>query len=179
MRTDRPNPNWPASTYNGFAGPAAVVEAPVEPEAAPRPRRRLSQPMMLGGIATAVAAGVALGFVAQPKPVSAAKAEAAATPMNVELAAPAPPAKQPVASRLDVRPVETAEAATLPPTLSLPEAPQAPPAPSPRERVEPPIVREAPPPELELEFDRQTLDDEPPLLEEEIEEPSLFDPSAF
>ena len=164
------NPNWPASTYNGFAGATP-------PPAAEPPSRRLSRPLLFGGIAAAVAAGVALGFVAQPKPVSAAKAEAAVTPMAVELAEPAPPAVQPAAGKLDVRPTDVAAAAQTPRTLELPPAPQAASAPAPapprmQERLQgPPVIREAPPPEVEI--DRSTYEDAP-AFDDEPEGPSPF-----
>ena len=157
MDTERPNPNWPGSTYNGFAGPAVAAEAPAAP---PTARRRLSQPWMLGGIAAAVAAGVALGFAAQPREVSAAKAEAAVTPLPIELAKPAPAPATRVAGKLDVRPAADA----APPAVRAPEPLPLPPAvePAPRERL-------GPPPELEL--DGPGVADEPEIYEE-IEEPT-------
>lgn len=164
MRDD--NPTWPAATDNGFAG-AMPPPAASAPAAAPPLRRQLPRPLLFGGIAAAVAAGVALGFVAQPAPVSAAKAEAAVTPLTVELAKPVPPAPQPVAGKLDVRPTEVAAAAPAPRTLDAPPAaPVEAEPPRMAERVQgPPMVREAPPRELEL--DRSTYEDEPAFDDEE------------
>jgi hypothetical protein len=159
MTTEHPNPNWPGSTYNGFAGPAVGAEAP---PASPTPRRRVSQPWMLGGIAAAVAAGVALGFVAQPKPVSAAKAEAAATPLPVELVDAAPTPTAPPTARLDVRPAVDA----APPVVAAPQPLPPPPSiePAPRERS--PLLPE----ELELSRPADAPDD--PGIYEEVEEPA-------
>jgi hypothetical protein len=148
-------------TRNAFAGPAAAVS--VGATSAP-PARRTPSPVWLAGVAAAVAGGVFLGFVAQPKDggVSSAQAEAAATPLPVELAA-ATPQTAPAIGKLDVRPAvePTAAVATAPTRLDLPRAA----APLRREdedapaAVEPAPVLEVAPPAAEAS--EESIEDEP------------------
>lgn len=170
MTTQHPNPDWAGSTYKGFASPPAAARTESQPTGA---RKGLSRPWMLGGIAAAVAAGMGLGFAAQPRPVSAAKVEAAATPMAVELAPqPAPPIRS--EGRLDVRPAVEALAESAPPAV--PGGPRAAPLVAPRDRQPEagpagPALRERAGPPDEPDLYRPADVPDEPVFYDEVEDP--------
>ena len=136
---------------------------PEEPRERPHAiQRGLPRPFWIGGVAAAIASGVFLGLATQSDrgSISAAKAEAAASPLQVELAG-LPKAPQPVAGKLDVRPSGSAPA----------ELPARPPQIQPRE---PDLLGHQTPPSAEddgaEEIDRPAAEPlrlEPPPPEDE------------
>lgn len=150
MTIEHQNPNWPGSTYADFNGAARGGRAPQSSKAAPSQGRR----WVLAGVATAVAAGMALGIAVQPKPVSAAKAEAQATPLLVELAPPESILAAPPSDRLDVRP-----AVAAPRAMAAPARPAAS-----RSRDRP-----------QLDFERAPFEIEQDLPVEGPDEPAIYE----
>ncbi|HVI31894.1 lysozyme inhibitor LprI family protein [Phenylobacterium sp.] len=111
---------WAGTTYNGFAGQAAV-----SPPAASRPPQdRIPRKLVIGGVAGAVALGLVFGLWARPdfgddgrarEPMKAVtQAEAVSPPVPVEVAAPVPPPTPRADGPLEVLPPELARAAPAP-----------------------------------------------------------------
>ncbi|MEW5683688.1 MAG: hypothetical protein AB1942_02090 [Pseudomonadota bacterium] len=93
---------------------------------------------MIGGIAAALAGGAFLGLAASSNDgaIGASRAEATATPLQVELAALPPPPTAKAGARLDVRPDESARAQRPRSSPDHHDGPEA------RERQTPPSARD-------------------------------------
>lgn len=134
MADGRQGGAWPAHTYNGFSGPAGAPPPSAAPVAPPVPTRRngLSRGVILGGVATALGAGLVFGLVSRPaldgdnvsRPARMEPGSPRAT-MPVEVAA-APAAPTATSERLEVLPSGTrgADAAPPPPAAQVRREPR-------------------------------------------------------
>lgn len=148
MSTDRFGAPLPGATYNGFSGPDASPRR----EAAP-PREGLSKKTLYGGLAAAIAAGLAFGLWARPEfandrqarePMKAAvQTPVAETPIvPVEVLAPEPTPAPKSDGPLDVLPADLAARAEASRPIATPRtAPVVRRAEAPRQ-----VVRLPPPP---------------------------------
>jgi len=133
MTTDPIGQPWGGGTYHGFSGPRPAA-APTSP-VAPVKRRAWQVPRAAtigGGIAAAVALGLALGYFARPHlaqpttptPMRAVTPAAGGT-LPVEVNAPVPPPPLKSAGKLEVLPPDLARNAPRAPA-ALPAAPPLP-----------------------------------------------------
>jgi uncharacterized protein YecT (DUF1311 family) len=145
MPNDHQGDPWRDSTYRGFADAAGQAQRP-----SPRPRRADGRALLVGGVAAALALGLALGLLARPQlkvsrnppaataaPAQAPSAPAAQVPIAI---APTPAPELPKARPLQVLPDQPAARAprAKPVEPAEPAAEAAAPTPAPLARAETP-----------------------------------------
>lgn len=133
MTTDPIGQPWGGGTYHGFSGARPAAAPAAAPLRTARPRRwQVPRAATIGGgIAAAVALGLALGYTSRPhlaqpttpKPMQAVTPAAGGT-LPVEVNAPVPPPPLKSAGKLEVLPPDLARSAPRAPPL-----PAAPPLP--------------------------------------------------
>jgi hypothetical protein len=169
MPSERTAEPWAGSTYNGFSGGPAGPGAPEPPPRGPRPPIS-RKTLIFGGVAVAVALGLAFGLWARPqrgpdgrsRDTLGASAEAATAPMvPIEVNRPQPLPTPTSTGRMEVLPAEMAQQARANAPAALPRRaetglPQDAAAISP-EVQDPPEMRWAPPEQRLSRAERRAL----------------------
>jgi uncharacterized protein YecT (DUF1311 family) len=163
MPTDRNGAPWPGATYNGFSdAPSGGGSAPPnEPE--PKPVRRPTRNLLLGGVAAAVGLGLAFGLLAKPDFGEDGRAR---EPMRVATAGTTAPVEPVPASQFEIEvnkpvldpvPASTGKLEVLPPDLAQEAARQAAASQPVRVAIAPPAVPPRPVPVDRTEAPRQVF----------------------